>query len=141
MSAPRFSQEQVDQAIDFVINDSAIDRARTVRYTAVFENAGMEPPQELHAGGESDLVGQFMKAFHDRCNEHRLPPLDSLVVHVAGQREGRHGAGYFRVNGHVDPFADPPVGSPEAAVLAISFWETEKATVAEWGTKRRRGRS
>jgi hypothetical protein len=87
----RFTQEQVDAAIDFVIADRAVDRAQTVRYTAVFDAAGLPHPQDLHLGGDSDVVTAFMKAFHDRCIERGLPPLDALVVHVAGtgRRAGR----------------------------------------------------
>jgi hypothetical protein len=41
---PVFTVDQVDAAIDFVINGHAIDRAQTVRYTAVFETAGLPAP-------------------------------------------------------------------------------------------------
>lgn len=134
-----FTEEQVDAAIDFVIADRAIDRAQTVRYTAVFQAAGLRPPQDLHLGGDSDVVTAFMKAFHDRCRARSLPPLDSLVVHVAGGREGRPGAGYFRVNGHPDPFAERSNASAEAVVAAHTFWETQRAEVRAWGVERRRG--
>lgn len=135
-----FDDEQVDAAIDFVINGHAVDRAQTVRYTAVFEAAGLPAPQDLHMGGDSDVVTAFMKAFHDRCVERGLPPLDALVVHVAGQREGRPGGGYFRVNGHVDPFAERGGASAEDVVAAHSFWEAQKEDVRAWGVQRRRGR-
>ncbi len=88
-----FTLENVDRAIRFVIESDAIDRARTVRYTAVFEAAGLPTPQELHHGGDADAVTAFMKAFHDQCLATGLPPLDSLVVHVAGTREGKPGGG------------------------------------------------
>jgi len=65
-------------AIDFVIENRAIDRAQTVRYIAVFEAAGLPPPQDLHLGGDSGVVTAFMKAFHDRCLARDLLPLDSL---------------------------------------------------------------
>jgi hypothetical protein len=39
-------------------------------------------------GGDSYLVSRFMEAFHRRCAERDLPPLDALVVHVAGTRKG-----------------------------------------------------
>lgn len=123
-----FSDDQVDAAVDFEIENRAIDRARTIRYTAVFEAAGLQPPQELHLGGDSDLVTAFMKAFHDRCVARRLPPLDSLVVHVAGGREGRPGSGYFRVNGYVDPFAERSNASAEAVLAAHAFWESFGST-------------
>lgn len=138
---PAFTVDQVDAAIDFVINGHAIDRAQTVRYTAVFEAAGLPPPQDLHLGGDSDMVTAFMKAFHDRCIERSLPPLDSLVVHVAGGREGRPGAGYFRVNGHVDPFAERVTASAEAVVAAHAFWEAQVELVKAWGVRQRRGRA
>lgn len=135
-----FTDEQVDVAIDFVIENRAIDRAQTVRYTAVFEAAGLPAPQDLHLGGDSDVVTAFMKAFHDRCIARRLPPLDSLVVHVAGGREGRPGGGYFRVNGHADPFAERSSASAEAVLAAHAFWEAQKEEVRAWGVDRRRGR-
>lgn len=130
----------MDAAIDFVVADRAIDRAQTIRYTAVFEAAGLPPPQDLHLGGDSDVVTSFMKAFHDRCRARGLPPLDWLVVHVAGDREGRPGGGYFRVNGHVDPFAERSNAPAEAVVAAHAFWEAQKAEVKAWGVQRRRGR-
>jgi hypothetical protein len=135
-----FVEEQVDAAIDFVIENRAIDPAQTVRYTAVFEAAGLQPPQELHRGGDSDLVMAFMKAFHDRCRARGLPPLDSLVVHVAGGREGRPGGGYFRVNGHPDPFGEWSNASADDVVAAVGFWEAQKEEVRAWGVRRRRGR-
>jgi len=122
-----------------VIAHGAIDRAQTVRYSAVFEAAGLSPPQDLHLGGDSDVVTAFMKAFHDRCVERDLPPLDALVVHVAGSREGRPGAGYFRVNGQSDPFADS-IASAEAVVAASALWNQQKSKVKAWGTRHRRSR-
>ena len=112
----------------------------TVRYTAVFEAAGLPPPQELHLGGDSDAVTAFMKAFHDRCIERELPPLDSLVVHVGGQREGKPGAGYFRVNEHVDPFAERSSARAEEVIAAHNFWEAQKGEVRAWGVEQRRRR-
>lgn len=35
----------------------------------------------------------------------KLPPLDALIVHVAGARKGHPGSGYFRANNLPDPFA------------------------------------
>ncbi len=135
-----FSEDEVDRAIDFVVEDRAIDRAQTVRYTAVFEAAGLPPPQDLHLGGDSDVVTAFMKAIHDRCLARGMPPLDSLVVHVAGAREDRPGAGYFRVNGHVDPFSERSTASAEQMIAALAFWEAQKNEVKAWGVQRRRGR-
>jgi len=80
-----------------------------------------------------------MKAFHDRCIERRLPPLDALVVHVAGEREGKPGGGYFRLNGHADPFSKGSGASVEALIAAHALWERQKEEVKEWGVKRRRG--
>lgn len=137
----RFTEEQVDRAIEFVIEDRAVDRAQTVRYTSVFDAAGLPHPQDLHLGGDSDVVTAFMKAFHDRCRERGLPPLDALVVHVAGEREGKPGAGYFRVNGHVDPFAKHSTPPVESLIAANAHWEREKEEVREWGIRRRRGRA
>jgi hypothetical protein len=135
---PKFTQAHVDSAIDFVIDDAAVDRARTVRYSAVFSAAGLPNPQDLHLGGESDLVTAFMKAFHDRCIERELPPLDALVVHVAGSKEGKPGSGYFKVNGYVDPFSDRAGGKVEDAIAANSFWVGQLQEVREWGVKHRR---
>jgi len=79
-----------------------------VYYTQVFAAANLPAPQLLHQGGESELVTRFMKAFHDACTAAGLPPLDSLVVHVAGTRGGFPGAGYFAVNGWADPLDAVP---------------------------------
>ena len=54
----------------------------------LFEAAALVSPQELHHGGDSEAVTRFMRTFHDRCLERGYPPLDSLVVHVAGDRGG-----------------------------------------------------
>jgi len=134
---PRFTPEQLDIAIDYVIEHGAVDRARTIRYTAVFEAASLPAPQDLHAGGEGDLVTTFMKAFHDRCVERDLPPLDSIVVHVAGPREGRPGKGYFTVNNQADPFSEK--ATAEAVVTATNFWENQQGVVRAWGTRHRKG--
>jgi hypothetical protein len=133
---PRFSEDQVDAAIQHVIDNGAVDRANTIRYTAVFQAAGMEPPQELHRGGDSDLVTAFMKAFHDPCRARTLPPLDALVVHVAGLREGHPGAGYFSVNGYVDPFGER--GSAEDVALASGFWVGQVNECRAWGVEYRK---
>lgn len=97
--ATSFSLEQVDAAIDYVAAEGAMDRAQTRSYSLVFAAAGLAAPQLLHQGGEPQLVTDFMKALHDRCQERGYPPLDSLVVHVAGQRQNWPGGGYFKVNG------------------------------------------
>jgi hypothetical protein len=87
------------------------------------------------------MVTAFMKAFHDRCIERGLPPLDSLVVHVAGGREGRPGVGYFRVNGHIDPFAERVTAPAEAVLAAHAFWQAEVELVKAWGVRHRRART
>jgi len=97
----------------------------------------MPPPQELHAGGEGDLVTTFMKAFHDRCIARGLPPLDSIVVHVAGLREGKPGIGYFTVNGQVDPFSER--ATAKAVLRSSTFWEKQQREVRIWGTRARQG--
>ena len=126
----------MDAAIQHVTDHGAVNMATAIRYTAVFESAGMAPPQELHRGGEGDLVTAFMKAFHDRCAARQLPPLDSLVVHVAGLREGHPGAGYFKVNGYVDPFGEG--GSAAEVARAGAFWKAQQAAVKAWGVTYRR---
>lgn len=133
------TEGQVDAGIDFVVFNSAEDRAQTVSYSRVFEAAGLPPPQDLHFGGESHLVTQVMERFHFRCVERGLPPLDALVVHVAGQRSGFPGAGYFRVNGLKDPL-DSRVNALEQT-RAITYWEGQKRACKDWGDRHRRGRA
>lgn len=79
-----------------------------------------------------------MKAFHDRCIQRGFPPLDSLVVLVAGSRGGRPGKGYFTVNGVVDPFGEG--GSAAAVARAAALWEQQKSEVRTWGIAHRRFR-
>jgi hypothetical protein len=129
---------QVDAAIDYTIDNGAADRAQTVNYTRVFEAAGLPPPQELHQGGDGHFVTQLMERFHDRCRQRGLPPLDALVVHVAGSREGRPGVGYFRVNGLRDPFGER--ATAEQVVAAFGFWQAEVEQCRRWGDAYRRAR-
>ena len=131
-----FGTEDVDDAIDFVIHHGAEDRGQTVSYSRVFEAASLPPPQELHQGGESQLVTGFMEHFHHRCVERSLPPLDALVVHVASTREGRPGGGYFRVNGFKDPFGER--ASAEQVMAAYAFWEAQVNECRRWGSLHRR---
>lgn len=80
-----FTDEQVDLAIDYVITHSAEDRGKTTSYSLVFATAGMELPQDLYLDGNSGVVYAFMEAFHHRCQFlDGRPPLDALVVNVAG---------------------------------------------------------
>lgn len=135
MASHDFKINQVDDAIALV-NDGAKDRGQTTSYSRVFEAGRMPAPQELHQGSESHLVTAFMKAFHDRCLERCLPPLDSLVVHVAGPREGWPGSGYFKVNGLPDGRGEHvPV---EEMIRATKFWASQKAECKQWGTLERR---
>lgn len=131
-----FTTDDVDDAIDFVIHNGAEDRGQTLSYSRVFEAAGLPPPQELHQGGESQLVTAFMEQFHHRCAQRSLPPLDSLVVHVASSREGRPGGGYFRVNGFRDPFGER--ATAEQVIAAYNFWEGQVEECRRWGTQHRR---
>lgn len=78
-----------------------------------------------------------MKAFHERCESLGLPPLDSLVVHVAREREGHPGKGYFKVNVRVDPFGSS--GTAQQVADAFAFWEAEKQASRRWGDEYRRG--
>jgi hypothetical protein len=131
-----FTDEQVDDAIAFVIS-AAEDRGSTVSYTRVFEAAGLPAPQLLH-GQDPDSVTQFMEAFHDRCIEQGLPPLDALVVHVGPPREGRPGGGYFKVNGLPDPYGR---GGPRSrADEALMFWGAQVDECKQWGMQSRRSR-
>lgn len=131
-----FSRDQVDAAIDYVARHGAQNRASPVHYTLVFDAAGLPAPQLLHQGGEPQTVSRFMEAFHDRCIERQYPPLDSLVVHVAGDRGGAPGSGYFRVNGVKDPFGQR--ASAEDSVAGGSFLEEQRAECKRWGDQQRR---
>jgi hypothetical protein len=133
---PRFSDEQLDAAISYVVVHGAMDRAKTIHYSYVFVAAGLEPPQDLHRGGEGDLVTRFMEALHFRCIDRGLPPLDSLVVNVAGPREDKPGSGYFTVNGVGDPFSG--TGREEDAIQGLGLWERQMSEVKAWGVLRRR---
>ena len=117
-----------------------MDRAKTVSYSRVFAAAGLAAPQELHQGSESHLVTEFMKAIHDRCEaDPDLPPLDALVVHVAGKREDWPGGGYFKVNNLPDPKGERKI-SEEEQIKATNFWIDERETCRQWGIRKRRGR-
>jgi hypothetical protein len=139
VTTPRFEVDRVDAAIEHVIVNGAHNNGATTYYTLVFGAAGLPAPQDLHQGGDSHLVAAFMEAFHRRCEERDLPPLDSLVVHVAGARQGQPGGGYFRINKRPDPFSDRT--SPEQATVAARFWEDQKQACRLWGTRDRRGRA
>jgi hypothetical protein len=108
VEARAFGRDDVERAIDHVIKHGAENNAAKIYYTLVFGEAGLAAPQHLHNGGDSHLVTEFMEAFHRRCAERGLPPLDSLVVHVAGPRRGLPGAGYFRINNQPDRLARRP---------------------------------
>ena len=126
-----FTEDDVDSSIDYVARQGAENRAAMVHYTLVFEAAGLPAPQQLHQGGETALVSRFMEAFHNRCPERGLPPLDSLVVHVAGPRGGLPGAGYFRVNGLRDPYGMNVTA--EQATTSARFLEEQRSECASWG--------
>jgi hypothetical protein len=118
-----FNNEQVEDAIALV-RDRARERA-TATYTEVFAAAGLPAPNVLHTS-EPTEVTRFMKAFHDTCRDRGNPPLDSLVVHAVGDRRGRPGRGYFKVNGWPDPFAEGT--SAEQMVASVRHWEQERDT-------------
>jgi hypothetical protein len=132
-----FTVAQVDDAIDLLV-DSAKDRGQTISYTRVFAAGGLPEPQLLHQGQESHLVTDFMKAVHDRCVQRYLPPLDALVVHVAGRRQNWPGGGYFTVNGLADPMKER--ASAEELVVGTRFWEHQKEQCKRWGLEARRAR-
>lgn len=132
-----FTEQQVDEAIDYVIHHGAENRGSRVHYTHVFQAAGLPAPQLLHQGDDSQAVTRFMEAFHNRCAARELPPLDALVVHVAGPRGGLPGGGYFRINGQTDPCGRGT--SAEAATNATRFWEDQTAQCTTWGHRSRRG--
>jgi hypothetical protein len=133
-----FDDTHVEAAIRYV-ERFAEDRAQTVSYTRVFEAAGLPTPQNLHLEGEHSAVGRFMEAFHFRCIDDGLPPLDALVVHVDGDRKGWPGKGYFRVNKLADPLAER--GRVEDGLRATQFWNDQKAACERWGKERRRART
>jgi hypothetical protein len=135
MERRTFNEEQVDDGIDAII-ERAKDRGQTIRYSAVFAAAGLPAPQELHQGPESQLVTDFMMAIHDRCIERGLPPLDSLVVHVAGPRQDWPGGGYFKANGLADPLKER--ASAEDQVRGTRYWEDQKQQCKDWGVRERR---
>lgn len=135
MSSHDFTVDRVDDAIALVI-EGAKDRGQTTSYSRVFAAGQMPAPQELHHGSESQLVTDFMRAFHDRCLERGLPPLDSLVVHVAGPRQNWPGFGYFKVNGLPDGRGERV--REEDMIKATRFWEAQKAECKAWGTSERR---
>ena len=132
-----FRPDQVDAAIDFVI-EAAEDRGQTVAYTRVFDAAGLPTPQDIYLTGDEGTVGRFMEAFHYRCRERQLPPLDALVVHVAGSRRGLPGPGYFRVNKFPDPVSDRT--KPDDVVKGHAAWEAEQGLCRRWGETHRRER-
>jgi hypothetical protein len=120
-----FTVDQVDAAIEHVARHGAENRATPVHYTLVFAAGGLPAPQLLHQGGETQQVTLFMEAFHHRCQELGYPPLDSLVVHVAGDRGGVPGAGYFRINNIPDPYGRG--ASVEDEVAGGRFLEAQRA--------------
>lgn len=129
-----FDTPQLDAAIDYVIRQGAENRGQTVYYTQVFEAARLPQPQDLTKGEVSD----FMEQFHHRLTERGLPSLDALVVHVAGDRPGVPGPGYFRVNRQVDPLDDS--ATDESIVRAMQLWEEQKQECKTWGREHRRAR-
>lgn len=133
-----FTKDSVDAAIDHVARHGAQNRGSLVHYSLVFEAAGLMSPQELHHGGESEAVTRFMKAFHDRCLDRGYPPLDSLVVHVAGDRGGVPGAGYFRVNGQPDPYRRG--ASADDTYRGGMFLQAQREECSRWGDAERRSR-
>jgi hypothetical protein len=128
--------EDVDTAIDFVIRNGAEDRGLTISYSRVFEAAGLPPPQDLHFGGESHLVTLFMGYLHRRCLERGLPPLDSLIVHVAGRRSGFPAPGYFRINEQVDPLSERTTATQQTQ--ATAFRQAQIEECRDWGVTSRR---
>jgi len=138
MPGRTFTQDQVDDAIDYVVDEGATDRGQTISYSRVFAAADLAPPQELHNGGDSHLVTALMEAFHYRCSERGCPPLDALVVHTAGSRVGEPGVGYYRINGHVDPHGRSI--TLEAQAAALNLWQTQREQCETWGTALRRGK-
>ena len=130
-----FEECNVDDAIAFVVEHGAMDRASTISYSRVFGAAGLPAPQDLYQS-DPQSVTTFMRAFHDRCLALSLPPLDALVVRMAGDRQDRPGPGYFAVNGHADPFSGR--GDPVTAVKAQEFWEQQQREVEGWGERFRR---
>ena len=135
--ATGFTQRQIDNAIEFVARNGAENRAAEVHYSLVFEAAGLPAPQLLHQGGEPSVVTRFMEGFHFRCLELGYPPLDALVVHVAGERGGVPGHSYFRVNDQPDPYA--PGATADQAAVAGRFLDQQRAACRRWGNDRRRG--
>jgi hypothetical protein len=129
-----FTNQQVDSAIEYVIWHGAENRGSHVHYTAMFRSAGLPDPQDTSPGE----VSAFMERFHFRCRDRDLPPLDALVVVVAGDRAGSPGTGYFRVNRVPDPAR--PNATDEDVAHGYAFWTRQKEECARWGHESRRGR-
>lgn len=79
-----------------------------------------------------------MKAFHDRCVERALPPLDSLVLHVAGPRQNLAGPGYFRVN-DVPDAGNVTIAASDVA-RGAQLWQEQKSACTAWRIENRRRR-
>ncbi|MFC7613468.1 hypothetical protein ACFQV2_07470 [Actinokineospora soli] len=74
-----------------------------------------------------------MAAFHARCAERDLPPLDALVVHAAGPRRDFPEPGYFRTNGHPDPVLETtPMADRRDATV---FWLHQIQTCRLWASR------
>jgi hypothetical protein len=95
-------------------------------------------PDTAHRIVDRSSVTRFMKAFHDRCLDRGYPPLDSLVVHVAGDRGGVPGAGYFRVNGQPDPYRRG--ASADDTYRGGMFLQAQREECSRWGDAERRSR-
>ncbi len=61
LATPRFSEEQVDAAIDYLIEQAAEDRAASRSYSLVFRAAGLEAPQDLYRDGAEQIVANLWK--------------------------------------------------------------------------------
>ncbi len=132
-----FGTENVDKAIDFVIESLVANGVEIVHYTPMFEAADLPTPQELYHGGDSDALTAVMQAFRDRCVHRGLPPLDSVVVHATSVRSGYPGRGYFRMHGYVDPIEPRPSASVDKTQAAVGFWKAEQAKVGKWAIDQR----
>jgi hypothetical protein len=61
MGDTEFTTDQVDTAIDHVIDNGACNNGSSIHYSLVFAAADLAAPQELHQGGESRVVSNFME--------------------------------------------------------------------------------
>ncbi len=130
-----FTEGQVDTAIDAVA-EVAKQRGKNIAYADVFAAAELPPIPEAKGNYEPAEVSEFMEAFHWRCVDRGLPPLDSLVVNVSGPRKNRCGPGYFKINYLDDPFSQRT--NLKDAMASTKYAQNEAEECWTWGEIQRK---